>query len=134
LKENKLGFSVQIEGPFDSVIERVLALLKEEGFGLLTEIDVQATMKQKLNADFRPYRILGVCNPHLAHRALSLAPHIGLLMPCNVVADAIDANLTEISFSDPMLMASMGEVPELEEVAREARQRLEKVAKILEHG
>lgn len=134
MKENKLGFSIQIEVPFELAIERVLALLKDEGFGLLTEIDVQMTMKQKLNVDFRPYRILGVCNPPFAYRALSLAAHIGLLMPCNVVADSITPNLTEISFFNPLLMASLGDVPELEEDARGARQRLQRVADKLEKG
>lgn len=132
MKEVKLGFGVQVKQPFQAAIQQTLDLLKSEGFGLLTEIDVRATMKEKLGVDFRPYKILGVCNPPLAHRALSLAPHIGLMLPCNVTADALDSNLTEITFSDPLLMASLGETPELEEVAAEARERLLRVAKKLE--
>ena len=132
MNTNKLGFSVRVRGDFDQLVEQTQALLKEEGFGLLTQIDVRATMKQKLDVEFRPYKILGVCNPPLAHRALSLAPHIGLLLPCNVVADQVSPDLTEISFSDPLLMAALGEIPELEEVARDARRRLERVAALLE--
>ncbi len=134
MKEIKLGFGVQVNLPFEPAIDKTLELLKQEGFGLLTEIDVRATMKTKLDVDFRPYKILGVCNPPLAHRALSLAPHIGLLLPCNVIADALDSNLTEITISDPLLMASLGETPALVEVATEARERLLRVAKKLEQG
>lgn len=112
---------------FDEAIERVTSALRDQGFGVLTEIDVQATMKEKLDIDVAPYRILGACNPPLAHRALELEPSIGLLLPCNVVV-RVDGDETVVSIMDPGVIAQVADRPELVETAAEARGRLEKVA------
>ena len=111
---------------FDQAVEKVTAALKNEGFGVLTEIDVKATLKKKLDVDFRRYVILGACNPNLAHRALTEEPHIGLLLPCNVVVQESPQGVV-VSIADPRLMFTMVENPTLASVADEADQRLRRV-------
>ena len=127
---NDLALRVRLEVPYEEAVERVTAALKEEGFGVLTEIDVKATLKKKLDADFRKYAILGACNPPLAHRALSTELEIGLLLPCNVIVYEEDGG-SVVSIVDPLSMLGIVQSPELQPVADEAGARMERVAKAL---
>ncbi|WP_242338867.1 MULTISPECIES: DUF302 domain-containing protein [Anaeromyxobacter] len=111
---------------FDQALERVPELLKGEGFGVLTQIDVQATLKEKLGVDWRRYRILGACNPSLAHRALSAVPEVGVLLPCNVAVYERDDGKVVVRAVDPMQTIAAAE-PALGEIAGEVRARLERV-------
>jgi uncharacterized protein (DUF302 family) len=117
------GTAVTVDRPYAEVVEQVRAALSEQGFGVLTEIDVQATLREKLNEETGPYLILGACNPPLAHRALTVDPSIGLLLPCNVVVRA-DGDHTLVEALDPDVMVTMTGKPELEPVAAEAKERL----------
>ena len=113
------GTSITLAQPFGQVVPAVRASLAEQGFGVLTEIDVQATMKAKLGEDLAPYLILGACNAPLAHRALQADPSLGLLLPCNVVVRETDAG-TIVEAIDPMTMVSVSDNPALKPVADEA--------------
>jgi uncharacterized protein (DUF302 family) len=127
----QLGLTVRVNKNFDDTLTQVTAALKTEGFGVLTEIDVKETLKKKLDVDFRPYKILGACNPPLAYRALSTVPEAGLLLPCNVTVSFIEDNVTEVSIVDPLSMLGLIHHPDLEPVAAEARARLDRVAAAL---
>ena len=131
---NENSLTVNLKLDFDSAIVHATDALKTEGFGVLTEIDVKATLKKKLDVDFQPYRILGACNPALAHRALTIAPQIGLLLPCNVIVQQLDDGSSEISLVDPLMMLGVIDHPDLKLVAEEARIRLERVADALRNG
>lgn len=127
------GFGTTLAVPLSEAVAQVTAALKEEGFGVLTSIDVQQTMKQKLGVDFEPYVILGACNPALAHRALTAVHDIGLLLPCNVIVHA-HGDETRVEIADPVAMLGLVENPALVEVAQEARHRLERVVEHLQAG
>ena len=127
----RLGLTVRLNKNFEEALPQVTAALKAEGFGVLTEIDVKETLKKKLDVDFRPYKILGACNPPLAYRALSAAPEVGLLLPCNVTVSYVEENVTQVSIIDPLSMLGFINHPDLEPVAAEARARLDRVAAAL---
>ncbi len=120
-------FSRVLDDSFDEAVENVIRELQKEGFGILTEIDVQATLKKKLDVDFRKYRILGACNPPFAYRALQLEEKIGTMLPCNVVVQEHEDGRVEVSAVDPV--ASMQAIvnPELGEVAQQIQKKLQKV-------
>ncbi len=123
-----LGLTVHLSANYETALARMTDALKAEGFGVLTEIDVKDTLKKKLNVDFRKYKILGACNPPLAYRALSTAPEVGLLLPCNVTVQQLEDGPVEVSIIDPLAMMGFVGKPELEPIAEEARARLERVA------
>jgi uncharacterized protein (DUF302 family) len=116
---------------FDETVARIVAALKQEGFGVLTDIDVAATMKQKLGVEFRAYRILGACNPPLAHKALSAEDKIGVMLPCNVIVQDAGAGKTEVAAIDPRAAMERIGNPALSELAGEVAQRLARVLKAL---
>jgi len=130
----QLGFHVQLKTDFESAVQHATDALKAEGFGVLTEIDVKATLKKKIDVDFRPYKILGACNPSLAHRALTADSQVGLLLPCNVVVSQGDKGMINISIIDPLSMLGIVNNPDVETIAEEARARLERVAASLRNN
>lgn len=127
------GFGATLDRPFDEVMARTKAALKEEGFGVLSEIDVQATLKEKIGADFERYVILGACNPHLAHRALQAEHELGLLLPCNVIVHEHAGGMA-VAIVDPDAMLGVVDNPVLAEVAVEAKARLQRVIQRLADG
>lgn len=124
------GFHTHTNLPYEQAVEKVTAALREEGFGVLTEIDVKATLKKKLDVDFRKYLILGACNPSLAHQALNTEMEIGLLLPCNVIVYE-EEGTSVVSIVDPIAMLGVSDNPALEPVADEARKRVQRVIKAL---
>jgi uncharacterized protein (DUF302 family) len=121
------GIKRTFDRGFDEILERVPEALKTEGFGVLTEIDVQATLKKKLDVEFRRYRILGACNPPFAHKALSHSLDIGMLLPCNVIVYETDAGQTVVSAVDPVQTIAAQADPVLGPIAEEVQARLRRV-------
>ena len=120
-------FTKVLDASFDEAIEKVTQGLKEEGFGILTEIDVKETFKKKLDIDFRKYRILGACNPHMAHQAITAESKIGTMLPCNVIVQETEGGKTEISAVDPVASMSAVENESLGGIAQEVRSKLKTV-------
>ncbi len=125
------SFQTRMSLPVEQAMPEVLEQLKREGFGVLMDLDIQATMKQKIAADIPPYHILGACNPQLAHQALLAEPEVGALLPCNVVVRA-EGNQTIVSFMDPQVMKQLTSNPQVHAVANEAEARLRRVCAALE--
>jgi uncharacterized protein (DUF302 family) len=124
----RYGFGTTVDLPYAEAVERVREELGKEGFGVLTEIDVAATLKKKIDVDFRPYIILGACNPPLAHQALSAEPDIGLLLPCNVVVYADEREgRSVVAAMDPQAALALADNPAVEPIAADVRARLQRV-------
>ena len=135
MDETPFGIRVKVAINYEQAVERTTTALKEEGFGVLTTIDVKQTLKQKLDADFRKYTILGACNPALAHRALQAEIEIGLLLPCNLVVYETGPNESVVAAMAPLpTIGIVGDNPTLGGVAREADERLRRVLRSLEDG
>ncbi len=126
------GFGVTVPGSFDEVIEKTIEALKTEGFGVLTTIDVKATLKKKIDVDRRPYTILGACNPVLANQAIEAEPDIGLLLPCNVLVREEDDGSSSVLFMDPNAVLGLVNRDDVVPLASEVRAKLQKVADLLE--
>ena len=120
------GFSKTVDLPFEQTIERVTEELKKEGFGVLTTIDVKDTLKKKIDVDFKKYTILGACNPLIAHKALQIEEELGLLLPCNVIVYEKD-DKTIVSMFDPMLMTNVIDNEQMEPIAKEIKEKLQRV-------
>ena len=120
------GFSKTVDLSFEQTIEKVTEELKKEGFGVLTTIDVKDTLKKKIDVDFKKYSILGACNPPIAHKALQTEEEIGLLLPCNVIVYEKD-NKINVSMFDPMLMTSIIDNEKMEPIAKEVKEKLQRV-------
>ena len=137
MSDEQLGFEISIQQSYEQALESVAAALKTQGFGILTRIDVRATMKEKLGADFRPYAILGACNPPLAHRALSASAEMGLMLPCNVTVEETQPGHSMVRIANPnamLPMANPSNNPELQAVAAQATEKLRAVAEVLKQG
>ncbi len=121
------GFKVSVTGKFNEIVDKTIEELKKEGFGVLADIDVQGTLKAKLGKDMKPYRILGACNPPLAHQAIEMEPDIGLLLPCNVIVREENDGKICVGFMDPKAVLGMVQKKELDSLGTEVRSRLERV-------
>lgn len=124
--------ATKLQEPFEEAIAKAESALKEQGFGIISRIDIQDTLKKKIGVDFRPYLILGACNPALAHQALELEDKVGTMLPCNVVVQALGPAETEIAAIDPVASMQAIDNPQLKDAAREVRSRLEQAIKSLE--
>jgi uncharacterized protein (DUF302 family) len=122
-------FNTEVQIDFEQAVESVTEELKKEGFGILTEIDVKSTLKNKLDVDFRKYRILGACNPPYAYRALQAEPHIGTMLPCNVIVQELENGSVEVAAIDPLASMQVIGNPELQEIAEEIQGKLKTVIK-----
>lgn len=132
-KTENLAYEVMLDAPYEEAVEKVTAALKAEGFGVLTRIDVKETLKEKLDEDFRPYVILGACNPPLAHRALQADPKVGVMLPCNVTVETAEDG-TRVMIANPITMMGSGDLAgndDLRAVAQEAQAKLARVAESL---
>lgn len=127
---DRIGFGRTVPLSFAQAIDRVTAELGKEGFGILTQIDVTATLKAKLGVEVPPYRILGACNPELAHRAIQIDPQIGLLLPCNVVVREAHGAV-RVEFMDPEAVLALTDQPDVREIAAHAKERLQRVCAAL---
>lgn len=128
------GFNAKFNGSFDDAVAKVTAELSKEGFGVLTEIDVKAVLKKKLDVEKRPYKILGACNPVLANQALTAEPDIGLLLPCNVVVREEDDGSITVGFMDPQAVLTLVERDDIGEIAGQVREKLQRVKAGVEAG
>ncbi len=124
-------FSKTVDGDFDAVISRVTEALMTQGFGILTEIDVKETLRKKLDVEFRPYRILGACNPQFAYRALQAEDKIGTMLPCNVIVQQLDDGRIEVSAVDPVASMQAIDNPQLAEIAGTVQGKLKSVIEAL---
>jgi len=124
-------FSKKLQVPFAEAVDRVTEALEKEGFGILTEIDVQATLKKKLDVDFRPYKILGACNPTMAHEALQAEEMIGTMLPCNVIVQDRGAGVVEVAAVDPVASMKAVENPNLAEIAAQVQGQLRSIIEAL---
>jgi len=129
-----IRMKVTLEMDYESALDRVAEALKVEGFGVLTEIDVKATLKKRLDVEFRPYKILGACSPPLAYEALSKVADTGMLLPCNVTVSQEEDGRTLVSIIDPLAMMSILGDPALDDVTQEAKERLSRVVQTLADG
>ena len=132
-----LGFDVELRSPFDEAVSLVKDALKREGFGILTEIDLQAAFREKLGREFRPYAILGACNPLLAFSAINADPAVGLLLPCNVTIEALDERRSLVRLTNPETLLSVSALsrsPDLAAVARDGSDRMTRVLSALRGG
>jgi len=120
-------FNKTLDASFDEAVSKVTEALKKEGFGILTDIDVQATLKKKLDADFRKYRILGACNPPFAYKALQAEDKIGTMLPCNVIVQELAEGTIEVAAIDPVASMQAIENPNLKGIAEQVREKLKKV-------
>lgn len=133
IEQTDLAMRLTLQEPFDAALRRVKEALKTQGFGVMSEIDVQEAMRQKLGVDFRRYIILGVCNPPLAHRAFAINLDAGLLLPCNVIVYE-DGNAVQVSIADPLAVARLMDHPDFRALATEARAKLLEVLRTLEQS
>lgn len=122
------SFSIKVNADLSLIEEKVIASLAEEGFGVLTEIDVQATLKKKLGLEKRPYKILGACNPHLANQAIDAEPEIGVLLPCNVLLRQDESGQNIVTFMDPASVLTLVDREGVADLAKEVRTRLKRVS------